>query len=96
MVRTLLSKLSFEVEPLFGIKVGRKNKKPKEGSTINKYFKIFSQMLQLFPLFEFQQLVKETKAERHVCSFLAEPGWSQFVAMLFCQLGRANSLRENR
>jgi len=26
--------------------------------------------------------------------FLAEPGWSQFVSMLFCQLGRANSLRE--
>jgi hypothetical protein len=35
--------------------------------------------------------VKETKAERHARGFSAR---SQFVAMLFCQLGRAKSLRE--
>jgi hypothetical protein len=33
----------------------------------------------------------ETKAERHARGFTC---WGQFVAMLFCQLGRAHSLRE--
>jgi len=36
-------------------------------------------------------LVKETKAERHARGFTC---WQQFVAMLFCQLGKAQSLRE--
>jgi hypothetical protein len=36
-------------------------------------------------------MVKETKAERHARGFTS---WGQFVAMLFCQLGRAHSLRE--
>jgi hypothetical protein len=36
-------------------------------------------------------MVKETKSERHPRGFSS---WSQFVSMLFCQLGRANSLRE--
>jgi len=36
-------------------------------------------------------LVKESKSERHARGFSS---WSQFVAMLFCQLGRAFSLRE--
>lgn len=58
---------------------------------MNKFCSIFSQILQLFPRFEFQQLVKETMAERHARGFSC---WSQFVSMLFCQLGRANSLRE--
>ncbi|MCL6543543.1 MAG: IS4 family transposase [Roseiflexus sp.] len=58
---------------------------------MNKFCSIFSQILQLFPRFEFQQLVKETRAERHARGFSC---WSQFVSMLFCQLGRANSLRE--
>jgi hypothetical protein len=72
-------------------KVSRKILKPKEGSTINKFCSIFSQILQLFPRFEFQQLVKETRAEFHARGFSC---WSQFVSMLFCQSGRANSLRE--
>lgn len=58
---------------------------------MNQYCSIFSQLLQLFPRLEFQQMVKETKAERHARGFSS---WSQFVAMLFCQLGRAFSLRE--
>ncbi len=58
---------------------------------MNKFCSIFSQILQLFPRFEFQQLVKETMAERHARGFSC---WSQFVSMLFCQLGRANSLKE--
>jgi hypothetical protein len=48
-------------------------------------------LLKLFSRLEFQQLVKETRAERHARGF---PSWDQFVAMLFCQLGRAQSLRE--
>jgi hypothetical protein len=52
---------------------------------------IFSQLLQLFPRTDFHRLVKETKAERHARGFTC---WGQFVAMLFCQLGRAHSLRE--
>jgi len=56
-----------------------------------KFSSIFSQVLQLFPRMEFQRFVKETKAERHGRGFTC---WGQFVAMLFCQLGRAHSLRE--
>jgi hypothetical protein len=52
---------------------------------------MFSQILQLFPRWEFQMLVKESKSERHARGFSS---WSQFVSMLFCQLGRAFSLRE--
>ena len=52
---------------------------------------MFSQLLKLFPRTEFQALVKRTYAERHARGFT---GWGQFVAMLFCQLGRAHSLRE--
>jgi hypothetical protein len=58
---------------------------------MNQYCSVFSQLLQLFPRLEFQQMVKETKSERHCRGFSS---WSQFVSMLFCQLGRANSLRE--
>ena len=52
---------------------------------------MFSQILKLFPRTDFERLVKETKAE-HRSKGLSS--WSQFVAMLFCQLGRAHSLRE--
>ncbi len=58
---------------------------------MNKYCSIFSQLLQLFPRLEFQKMVNETKSERHARGFRS---WSQFVSMLFCQLGRAHSLRE--
>ena len=58
---------------------------------MNRFCSMFSQILQLFPRTDFQLLVKETKAERHARGFSC---WGQFVAMLFCQLGRAHSLRE--
>jgi hypothetical protein len=58
---------------------------------MNRFSSIFSQLLQLFPRTEFQQGVQETRAERHARGFTC---WGQFVAMLFCQLGRAHSLRE--
>ena len=58
---------------------------------MNRFCSMFSQILQLFPRTEFELLVKETKAERNARGFSS---WAQFVAMLFCQLGRAHSLRE--
>jgi len=58
---------------------------------MNRFSSIFSQLLQLFPRVEFQHLVTITQAERHAKGFTC---WGQFVAMLFCQLGRAHSLRE--
>ena len=58
---------------------------------MNRFSSIFSQLLQLFPRLEFQHMVTITQAERHAKGFSC---WSQFVSMLFCQLGRAHSLRE--
>ena len=56
-----------------------------------KVCSIFSQVLKLFSRGEFEKVVKEHKAERHARGFTS---WGQFVAMLFCQVGRAHSLRE--
>jgi hypothetical protein len=58
---------------------------------MNRFCSMFSQLLQIFPRPEFQQAVKKTRAERHARGFTC---WGQFVAMLFCHLGRAHSLRE--
>ncbi len=58
---------------------------------MNRVCSIFSQLLQLFPRIEFQRAVKKHQAERHARGFTS---WGQFVAMLFCQLGHAHSLRE--
>lgn len=58
---------------------------------MNRFSSVFSQILKLFPRAEFEQLVKRTNAERHGRGFRS---WEQFVSMLFCHLGRAQSLRE--
>lgn len=58
---------------------------------MTRFCSIFNQLLQLFPRTEFQQAVNAHQAERHARGFTC---WGQFVAMLFCQLGRAHSLRE--
>jgi hypothetical protein len=58
---------------------------------VSGFCSMFSQLLKLFPRTEFQALVQRTHAERHARGFTC---WGQFVAMLFCQLGRAHSLRE--
>jgi hypothetical protein len=58
---------------------------------VSGFCSMFSQLLKLFPRTEFQALVKRTHAERHARGFTC---WGQFVAMLFCELGRAHSLRE--
>ena len=58
---------------------------------MNRVCSIFSQILQLSSRLEFELAVRKHKAERHARGFTC---WGQFVAMLFCQLGRAQSLRE--
>ena len=58
---------------------------------MNKVCSIFSQVLKLFSRGEFEKAVKEHETERHARGFTS---WGQFTAMLFCQLGRAHSLRE--
>lgn len=58
---------------------------------MNRVCSIFSQLLQCFPRLEFEALVRKHRAERHARGFSS---WGQFVAMMFCQLGRAHSLRE--
>ena len=52
---------------------------------------LFSQILSLFQRSNFAKHVRELKAERHARGFSS---WDQFVAMLFCQLAQARSLRE--
>jgi IS4 transposase len=52
---------------------------------------LFSQILQVIPRVSFSRLVYECGAERHAKGFTS---WDQYVAMLFCQLAQAKSLRE--
>lgn len=58
---------------------------------MNKFTSIFGQILHIFTPQDFIRAVRETKAEKGVKGFSC---WGQFVAMLFCQLGQAHSLRE--
>ena len=58
---------------------------------MTRFCSILTQLLQIFPRNEFHQEVKRTKAERHARGFAS---WDHFVAMLFCQLADAQSLRE--
>jgi len=52
---------------------------------------LFGQLLSVFPRTEFQGAVRKHRAERYAKGFTC---WDQFVAMLFCQLAQAHSLRE--
>lgn len=52
---------------------------------------LFSQILALFQRSDFARHVRELKAEHRAKGF---GSWDQFVAMLFCQLAQARSLRE--
>ena len=58
---------------------------------MNKCSSIFGQILQIFNRYDFEKVVRETKSEKGTKGFSS---WDQFVAMLFCQLGQAHSLRE--
>lgn len=52
---------------------------------------LFSQILSLFQRSDFARHVRATRAEHRAKGFSS---WDQFVAMLFCQLAQARSLRE--
>jgi hypothetical protein len=52
---------------------------------------LFSQILSLFQRSDFARHVREFKTEHRAKGFTS---WEQFVAMLFCQLAQARSLRE--
>ena len=56
-----------------------------------KFHSIFCQLLSLFPRYEFQKAIQEHGGERHSRGIGC---WDQFVAMLFCHLAKAKSLRE--
>jgi hypothetical protein len=58
---------------------------------MNRVCSIFSQILQFIPRLAFEAKVQEHKAERHARGFSS---WTQLIAMLFGQLGHAQSLRE--
>jgi hypothetical protein len=51
----------------------------------------FAQVLSLIPRYNFERIVREHQAERGAKGFSC---WDQFVAMLFCQMGAAHTLRE--
>ena len=52
---------------------------------------LFNQLLRHFPRAEFAALVRKHDAERGAKGFTC---WAQLVAMLFCQMAHADSLRE--
>ena len=56
-----------------------------------QFSSIFSQLLTIFSRADFERAVKKHKADRAAKGFDC---WTQFVSMLFCQVGRAHSLRE--
>ena len=58
---------------------------------MKEFASIFSQLLAIFSRAQFETAVRRHDAERGAKGFDC---WTQFVAMLFCQLGRAHSLRE--
>ena len=58
---------------------------------MNQFSSIFGQILRIFSKRDFYEAVRETRGEKGAKGFTC---WGQFVAMLFCQLGQAHSLRE--
>ena len=52
---------------------------------------IFSQILRFIPRSIFESAVQEHQTEKHAKGMTS---WSQFIALLFCHLGGARSLRE--
>src|SRR2546423_11482788 len=67
-----------------------KDQKAGGTSALSQFSSVFSQILKLFPRAEFAESVKRHNGDRHAKGFTC---WTQFVSMIFCQLGRAQSLR---
>jgi len=67
-------------------------KKPdKEDGPMVRHASLFSQLIALFSRQKFYELVYRHGSERYAKGFNS---WDHFVAMLFCQLAQAKSLRE--
>lgn len=62
---------------------------PQEGNHMVQAASLFNQLLHHLPRTEFAALVNKHGAERAAKGFTC---WTQFVSMLFCPLGRADSL----
>jgi hypothetical protein len=58
---------------------------------VQRFCSVFHQILKLVPRTEFEQLVEWHGSDRRAKGLSS---WSQFVSMIFCQLARAQSLRE--
>jgi hypothetical protein len=58
---------------------------------MNRVSSIFAQIMKFFPRTVFDAAVKQHGAEKHAKGMTC---WSQFIALMFCQLGGARSLRE--
>jgi hypothetical protein len=58
---------------------------------VQKFYSIFSQLLQLSPRLDFEEAVGKHNSDSAAKGF---SGRRQFVDMLFCQFGRAHNLRE--
>jgi len=56
-----------------------------------RHASLFSQLIAFFNRNKFKNLVLEHKTERYSKGFKS---WDQFIAMLFCQVAQAKSLRE--
>jgi hypothetical protein len=68
----------------------KRNHNPEDSLMVTKA-SLFSQLLHVFPRNEFARIAKENNAEFAAKGFTC---WTQFVSMLFCQLARADSLRD--
>src|SRR5439155_24660216 len=73
------------------VESGCQSSKNGGGPVVQRFCSVFHQILKLVPRMEFQQLADEHGSDRGAKGLSS---WSQFVAMMFCQLGRAQSLRE--
>jgi hypothetical protein len=76
---------------IFDAPTARKSQRDKEDRTMVRCASLFSQLVALFSRGQFYHLVKEHRAERYGKGYSS---WDHFVAMLFCQLAQAKSLRE--
>ena len=52
---------------------------------------LFQQIVSIIPRGRFEQLARKHRSEYHARGFTS---WQQFIAMMFCHLARAQSLRE--
>lgn len=57
---------------------------------MRKYARVFALILKIIPRYDFQIAVKHYGATRHCKEFSS---WSQFVALLYCQIAAHDGLR---